>query len=193
MSNDAASKGWSRKESRKLPVELPDGTLQFHNTKEMRNFASLIAKQAFIRAKHDLTDEEHKILTQSLPRKPVTVVPIGDNKSSDIRFLNVVTNFEERLIWKEGARDKRQDFRTSLIRGLWRLLLENKGIALSKKDIRKQLETQSNRETDLRKFNLGQTLDNLKRKLVTISGEDRKTVTGWFEETPTTLAVRNLD
>ncbi len=140
-----------------------------------------------------------KLVQKSTPRRQLpNVLEDAEEfqipKSNVIRYLNLVTDFDLKVIWNESDKNLSTRFnQDSAIQYLWKLLLEKKGEVLQKDSIKKYLAEVLEREDEVRGFDFNKAIENLQRKLAQVAGLKRKEVTVWFEVDETTLSLKDLD
>ena len=116
------------------------------------------------------------------------------SNSHEVRYLNLVTDFTLRKVWNADKRDLQYGFqKVSSGKVLWEILLEKKGEDLEKEFLKKTIKDALGRKKEIKVLDLRKTLDNLKGKLAYVADMKPKEVAEWFEETETTLSLKNLD
>ncbi len=119
-------------------------------------------------------------------------IPVASN-SHEIRYLNLVTDFDLKRVWNEDDRNLSIGFhKDSAVMHLWKMLLEQKGGILQKDDLKTSIEEAVGRGKEVIGIDLKKAIENLQTKLKNVANTNRKEVTGWFEETDTTLSLKDL-
>lgn len=119
-------------------------------------------------------------------------IPVASN-SHEIRYLNLVTDFDLKRVWNEDDRNLSIGFhKDSAVMHLWKMLLEQKGGILQKDDLKTSIEEAVGRGKEVIGIDLKKAIENLQTKLKNVANTTRKEVTGWFEETDTTLSLKDL-
>lgn len=118
---------------------------------------------------------------------------IGIPSGSALRYADIITDIQLRTIWNKEDPERQAGFQKSeksALFCLWKELLHHQDEKLNKVQLQNKLKQETKRAGAIRGMEIGKLIENLQRKLASVSNYSRKEIGGWFKNTRDSISLK---